>query len=147
MAVANPVRLLHLADRIEKMPHYRLEEGDTDSQITEASEGFNMSHWGAPNEYPNHCGTVACIGGWAVYLFHDSPLSILNPASDPWNLGYDEMLKIIADLLEISTDEAYTLCLAYADDHITPSIATAVIREFVETGEINWEKHLDNSTT
>ena len=66
MKEPNKQRLLELADRIEKLPHY-----DLDADFCVEKESFNMSRFMKKSAWPEEisCGTVSCLAGWTVALF------------------------------------------------------------------------------
>lgn len=121
----NKERLLQLADHLE---------------TPAVAEHFDMLHSiHAPDIMPEqedninvkdaitHCGAVACIGGWAVVLF--------NP-----DASYGETTAGDAqELLDLDDTQGYELFFSHTQSWITPKQAASVIRNLVETGEVDWE--------
>jgi len=117
----NNERILELADRIGRARHHRQDGPWPDSDSLTA---FNMVAW--------HCGSVGCIGGWAMHMFHGE------------NDAMDDGTDAVAQLLDITNEQANSLC--YPDlpagmryDDVTPARAASVLRRFAETGEVEWQ--------
>ena len=120
-------RLWKLADHIEDLPH--------DCAVVTPLpdyDSFSMGEWLIYGK----CGTVGCIAGWAVDLFHDDPENVDN-------LDVEDEAK---RLLGLSDREAYDLFLAGDWDlrlgRVTPGVAAGVIRDFVETGDVDWDEEM-----
>jgi hypothetical protein len=98
---------------------------------------FNMAnYWEGPEdkgfdpvdqEY-HTCGTGACIAGWATATFGSGTTK------------HERIQREAMCLLELTPCQADRLFIPNdpSDDHTT-EIAPAVIRHFVETGEVDWD--------
>lgn len=129
----NTNRILKLADLIEA--------GDD-------KLGFNMETYGsASGAYEDrsghNCGTVACIGGWAVAAFgaygkgEDVSLSRVIHTYD--------VPESARNLLGLEADTAARLFLAggISSSDVTPAVAARCLRNLAETGEVDWEKAME----
>lgn len=117
----NKERLTKLADHIENLEKVSLD----------ADEGFNMA------DYTHDCGSPSCIAGWAVHLFKKES-------------GYEHSTMdthdLAAKILEIDGTTSDELFLGVDDNgkggvylsKITVEEAVATIRNFVDTGEVDW---------
>jgi hypothetical protein len=109
MAV-NVERILALADLIEKQPHTSFN----------ADSGFTMEKW------THHCGTPACIAGWAEFEAKRTTGA---------NVDADEYLGL-------SIDQAEDLFFMWDSEisltETTPSQAATTLRHLAETGEVIW---------
>lgn len=121
-------RLRALADIIER------------HELTKRDIGFNMgpywrrSHSGDEDQTGKGCGTVACIAGWAAAF--DGAATVHTDSSS--------IAFRAKNILGLSENESTRLFGAYGcrvDLHsISVPLAVAVIRDFADTGEINWHK-------
>lgn len=138
----NKERLLQLADVIEKGHH----------KFNGIHAAFNMSGWmdtptnmeddeildffrevNIPNreDIPKHeCNTTACIAGFACLLWDYDEAK-----KDKPDYGYSFKARMYLDLTEY---QAETLFCTYTTEDVTGAEAARVIRNFVETGRIEW---------
>ena len=105
-----------------------------------AELGFNMAclidknggPWGSDVTGRTDCGTVACIAGWICYnkFGSDASGNILDRAANYLNIDSYQAEKLFTPHHLMTSSW----------DNITPDIAVACLRDFAETGEVNWEK-------
>jgi len=118
-------RILRLADMIEK------------------SETYDQRKWTCPGNAKEPCDTPACIAGHACVLTGAKSLSC-----DSWEFdGHIYETPVLAQAwMGLSDDEADELFtpsprLVNGPDAPctpTPELAAKVLRNFVETGDVNW---------
>jgi len=106
--------------------------------------GFNMANYAARNDTDvegHHCGTVACVAGWAVASFGVSGRA---KKVDPRRLFTPGRLSFIhktaEELLGLSKLQSGDLFLGtnIPYNHITPGDAAVTLRKLAETGEVDW---------
>jgi hypothetical protein len=90
---------------------------------------FNMLDWG------DECGSVACIGGWAEFLF-------LAPLADGYWPGRRDAAEIIG-LSDFKADRLFfpiveMACGSPAMSCRDPSLAVHVIDHYLNAGQIDW---------
>jgi hypothetical protein len=86
-------------------------------------EHFNMHHW--------HCGTVACIGGWAATLFL--------PQSERYrDCRAAEALGLTPDQGEALFFPTGKMGSGLSSYGATNAQAVAVLTNYLATGEIDW---------
>lgn len=121
--------LLHLADTLESLVNPE----------TQTDVGFYLPTWICTDETVHEvdtsghsCGTVACIGGWAVYLYCDKDIKRASK--------YSGNLDFMQEILGIYGQNFFSLCTPDIQNYsvVTPDTAAQVIRHFVETGEVDW---------
>ena len=113
----NKERILELADVIEKVPlagHVLINEGPKEP------DHFNMIEW--------HCGSCACIGGWAEHIWKDE-----DNAAGALGLSYMQEAR----LFFMRDYRGKTAMLS-----VTPSQAASCLRHLAETGIVDWERAL-----
>jgi hypothetical protein len=116
----NRERILELADRIEAAPHKL--RYDEDAGCSRKPTSFNMRIW--------HCGTVACIGGWAEALYKE-------PADFALGLGGQTMTALFFPESEFIPEHQR---IQHKD--VTPQIAARCLRNLAKTGKVDWKKAL-----
>lgn len=140
--------LVKIAEWLEAgAPHVVIKEGQTIAE-------FNMNYGG---EYIEEaCGTACCIAG-AVVQFED----LMQPdedgtigffSTDPDDIDEDEERELGAgevaqNFLGITEAEADRLFMPFhsfsyenSAEFSQPARAAAVVRHFIETGEVDWDK-------
>jgi hypothetical protein len=120
----NKERILALAAHIEQQPH-------ADYSNYDATIGFNMGWTVHPS-----CGTPCCIAGWATWESLGRPIGAIPARCEPLaaeylGLDYETGHQLFYPPQE---EDRYSVCYS----SVTPEQAASVMRELVETGEVNW---------
>ncbi len=119
----NKERILALADLIEKLPK---------GSVYGEKSGFDMT------DFSHHCGTPACIGGWARWEHFGRPDDIASEIVAS-QLSYSEVAAGYLGIdLEATAEELFYPPTIDNWQGITPQHAAAVLRNLVETGEVDW---------
>lgn len=112
----NIENILKLADAIEKVPHVKPDRDHWDDTPTPPPTAFHMDEW--------HCGTVACIGGWANYLFGGcTVMEAANALGLPVSVSRDLFF--------------YSYPIPFED--LTPQMAAWCLRNLAKTGRVDWD--------
>lgn len=107
----------------------------------EVASHFNMGEWILPGSGANektplsalatHCGTVACIAGWAA---------IIAQPETAWLEVWER--KVAKDFLDLTDEQAAELFVPRSSlvryDGVTPLMAAAVVDYLADTGEVDW---------
>lgn len=124
-------------------------------------QGFNISVGIKAISSDPECGTVCCIAGAATQFFNDEDGYLVRRAIEdidsaapsageaPWDLVFIEAMNLLdltedqATALFIPVGESNSLSLdgvqRYWSDFNDPIKAAKVIRNFIETNEVNWD--------
>ena len=120
----NRRRLLKLADRLDKLKHYRgFDDVLDDGRFNLAAFHFN-------------CGSPACVAGHAEALYPGLPRDTFYRAKMALGLTEDEATKLF-----LPTETLWTwagLPRGMKREDVTPKQAAFVIRQFVETGVVSY---------
>jgi hypothetical protein len=113
--------------------------------------GFNMADFWEPHAHDRHlsdktghnCGTVACIAGHAVFLAGKATVGKLRgelgvPDEAAKWLGLDAGVFKEANQLFYGWNQTGTGIYSVKMEKVTPADAAKVLRNLVETGEVNW---------
>lgn len=114
------VTVLGMLERDEIRYHEACDRGEYGGIPKTAPAAFNMSHFFAAAD----CGTVACIGGWAV-LVGNLDRRIIDKRFDIPGLG---------DLFD-----PYCALGAGRIHNITTSQAATALRSYLTTGDARWD--------
>jgi hypothetical protein len=138
-------RLLKLADTITNLP-----EKDEKGRPVR----FNMDRWfGGPDEWSG-CGTVACMAGWAVVQSQKGRTLAQKINTTQAGIRRAKAAEYAAtgihakaaEYLGLNDEQAHRLFIPEAFrsgnfTKISAMRAAGVIRLFVKTGEIEWNRH------
>lgn len=139
--MVNKANVLRVADAIEN------------SKLVKRDIGFNMAYVAersgvyAKDKTGHHCGTVACIAGYAFAIKHPRTSAAKIRAIEERTGGDaddDPIVEEARDFLGITPDESEALFFpdAYDPDLILHNLpaeqAVAVLRHLAETGEVDW---------
>ncbi len=107
---------------------------------------FDMSNWCVEK---NHCGTAACIAGFAALIDTDH---VKSPRGDRWsffaigdsqidaNIRYVD--EVAQDFLGLTTDQAHDLfmpdILRVPLREVSAENAIKVLENLIETGDVDW---------
>ena len=100
--------------------------------------GFNMNdyHCFSSSERIDHtgnnCGTVACIAGWTVFVEHG--MDVLETERN-----IDDLATEILDLTLLEKVRLFEPFSPHDWPSIKPEHAIRVLRNFAETGIVDWE--------
>lgn len=84
------------------------------------------------------CGTPACIAGHAIVA---NGYTEYNPNGLMFITGAD---LLAMDIMDIPTVDAEELFHPNAQsNHLTAKVAVTVLRNYLETGQVNWRKALE----
>lgn len=137
----NKENLLKVAELVEKGSH----------KFNGIHAAFNMANWIEVDidkdiplylaykkrtdvEDPHVCNTTACIAGFAALLSDYETFKhadCITPA--------DEIVSAAREYLGLTEEQAEDLFCGYTSGYVTGPQAAKVIRNFVETGKIDWE--------
>lgn len=102
-------------------------------------------------EYSIHndsCGTSCCIAG-SVCQFNGLGVLDDDGGMEFWSDTSDDVLSLSTDYLGISKENADLLFLPWnwfecqnESDFSNPTVAAKVVRHFVDTGVVDWEKFM-----
>ena len=100
--------------------------------------GFNMVHYACEDteDYKEqHCGTTACIAGWAVFL--RDPKKFRQCVA---NASEGEIHDIAANLLRLNAAEADDLFIPEGPclTDVTPEQAIVTLKKLRDTGKVDW---------
>lgn len=121
-------RLMYLRDFLRELPPERFDMTD----FLRWQRGGSAT----AEEVSNHCGTAACIAGWAHVKF------------DPTNTSYCYSDDVAQPLLGLSDDAAEALFYPAGTEMsdgqsgymATPTQAANVLDHLIQTGEVDWGK-------
>lgn len=126
----NVQRILELAAHIEALDPSRF-----DIHVWSEDPADPDRHALTAGIIKHDCGTCACIGGWAETLF----------MPEDFNVSTDGSYINVAQLLGLSDDTAYNLCHPHdvSWSAVTKDVAVSVLRNLAETGQVDYQKALD----
>lgn len=123
----NKENILKLAEFIEAQRYKHLKDIEVDPEgMGQNGIVFNMSEWAETlhDQYGNECGTVMCIGGSAC---HVAGIKGSSDDAAAW-LGIHWE----------TADSMFYPDFAYNWQSITSIVAGKMLRNFVETGKVDW---------
>lgn len=99
---------------------------------------FNMDVWiDDLGDKPNWCGTTCCMAGWCSQQ--------VQTIEEYWSDLYRSASDVATEWLGLTDADAYRLFRAISSNgqlplrNITAAQAAIVVRNLLETGEVNWD--------
>jgi len=127
----------YVANEVEFTIHCR--HGESMDEDHKYPESFHMGGYHFNNTDSGHCGTPACVAGWADYLANDNEITpgISDEAMETF------MHSRLMELFGIDSQQANDIIMARNAPVELPDIsgdwAANMLRNLAETGKVDWE--------